>query len=143
MKAEELMKGDWVLAIDTIGAKRCIARILELKDVPYLACGIWGEIHKYELLEPIPLTYTILEKNGFSVDRTEPVCVADGAFVDRPVYKCAEPGWFVEFDGWTLRLVCDLPEREITMGPSCSENIYVHELQHALKLCGIDKEITL
>ena len=126
MKANELMIGDWVLAIDTIGAKRCIALILELKDVPYLACGIWGEIHKYELLEPIPLTHTILEKNGFERLGTDYILMNYPFGLTNP----SAPDDYK--DNYWLRVAAK------------SVNIkYVHELQHALKLCGIDKEITL
>ena len=144
MKANELMIGDWVCAIDTIGASRCIAHILELKDVPYLACGIWGEIHKYELLEPIPLTPRILEGSGFSFGNTtnEDDC-------DNP----AEKGWCYCDENGEVKVtfphgteggeiyVNNYSFRYIRL--VFPDKIYLHELQHALRLCGIDKEIIL
>lgn len=49
----------------------------------------------------------------------------------------------IEFDGWALRIINDFPEREISINPDASEKLYVHELQNALRLCGIEKEIKL
>ena len=72
---------------------------------------------------PIPLTSEILEKNGFVYNAIP--------FVD---------GW--EQFGLTLYLGGN--GYRINCGINRSLIIdFVHELQHALKLCGIDKEITL
>lgn len=86
-----------------------------------------------EDIEPIPLTAEILEKNGIkwltSCKRT---------------YRCNEPPiscTFIPDRGWYL-----------SAGPVGSSKLpfavfsmayYVHELQHAMRLCGVDKEITL
>ena len=74
-------------------------------------------------LEPIPLTPEILEKNGFK----------DGQFFAELLYR----EWQIMCDcshiamrhegGWLMDIPCK----------------YVHELQHCLKLVGIDKEIVL
>ena len=75
-------------------------------------------------LEPIPLTAEILEKNGFGVnDYNEEYDEDYGIEVE------------MNFEHWT------------TEGGTCSGYFqtlrYVHELQHALRLCGIEKEIVL
>ena len=84
-------------------------------------------------IEPIPLTAEILEKNGFDVTDSE---VAQ--------YHFEEDGQKMHF---SLRKMYDKHGKHngysfwaFNILPLV---IYVHELQHALKLCGIDKEITV
>ena len=78
----------------------------------------WNEV------QPIPLTPEILEKNGFVKHDTwdEWVHYETGIFIDFTL--------LVDEYGFHL----DIPNARIK---------YVHELQHALKLCGIEKEIEL
>lgn len=71
-------------------------------------------------IEPIPLTPEILEKNGFRFSR----------FYG---WQIKEPELTIDFVGDTPHFLldeiffCDCP--------------YVHTLQHALRLCGIEKEV--
>ena len=87
-------------------------------------------------LEPIPLTPEILEKNGVKWLCSEPS--------GRKTYCCNEP-WisctYFPDSGW---LVCvgAIGSFKKTYA-EVSTVQYVHQLQHALKLCGIDKEIEL
>lgn len=101
-------------------------------------------------LEPIPLTPEILEKNGFYLGNTaseEDFCGAVG---------CGYPdsGWCFdegageikiifpnETDGGLIRLDDQSGDRHLEL--VFVEPIMVHELQHCLKLVGIDKEINL
>jgi hypothetical protein len=91
--------------------------------------GIW-----LDYLDPIPLTQEILEKNGF---------------------QCRELGcWslvtrFVNIrikrtDKWHI-MIRKKDEKgkseQVSYYRDWAENVYVHDLQHALKLCGINKEI--
>ena len=79
-----------------------------------------------EEIEPIPLTKDILEKNG----------VEDfDCFFHFPEDDCLwlELNW--EEDGLKWTVNCN----EYDILPLD----YVHELQYALRLCGIDKEIVL
>ena len=75
------------------------------------------------LYEPIPLTTEILEKNRFIWDSS-------------PISQCWEQyGLIIYPVGGGYRMNC---------GQNVSFNIdFVHELQHVLKLYGIDKEIEL
>lgn len=136
MKAHELSVGDYV----EYRGKPC--KIIEVSLYSVLLSGVPAK-RSIEHISPIPLTKEIIEYNGFFVDGIASECVADGAFVEKPLYKCEGDGWFVEFDGWTVRVVCDCPEREVEITPAglLSENVYVHELQHALNICRIEKEI--
>ena len=82
-------------------------------------------IDTYEL-SPIPLTREILEKNGLS-NRME---FKRFQFID--VIGTQENPIFY----WTKRVEDDA----VT---TVQQLYYVHELQHALRLCKIDKEIVL
>lgn len=76
----------------------------------------WNEV------QPIPLTPEILEKNGFVVESNYPY--------GNPLQYC------ILVDD---RLWIDISGENFFEG----ELEYVHQLQHALKLCGIEKEIEL
>ena len=80
------------------------------------------EVEDYELFA-IPITPEILEKNGF-------------VYNEIPFVQ----GW--EQYGLTLTVGGD------GFRVSCGQNVsiiidFVHQLQHALRLCGIEKEIVL
>ena len=74
---------------------------------------------------PIPLTTDILEKNGF---------------VESHINECFSLRYTLIYDGisFSLKYVRGVFQ---WLGPLDFK--YVHELQHALKLCGIDKTIEL
>ena len=76
------------------------------------------------LYKPIPLTPEILEKNGWEKTPTGYVFYTDGKKYDNSL-------WYI-FGSNTF--VVNTAEFQIK---------YVHELQHALRLCGIEKEIEL
>lgn len=114
MKANELMIGDWVLDTRTGTPLRVNPFMAEL-EVPE-----W---------QPIPLTVEILEKNGFE----------------------AHPSslrMFFHHDDYRLCYYLNSSNRF-----SCFNNIdgslvqkvivNVHQLQHALRLCKVDKEIVI
>jgi hypothetical protein len=92
----------------------------------------------FRIVEPVPLTPEILEKNGFIQDTNYPF-----RFFSPKVYKTRDIGvdftikGFSFWMGDTISIACGNGSR-INRLPC-----FVHELQHALKLCGIDKEIEL
>lgn len=79
--------------------------------------GIWCEY-----LDPIPLTPEILEKNGFGEQRFERMSV------------WSILGFSIELDFSTWKYYWANGDVEISSA---------HELQHALRLCGITKEIQI
>lgn len=113
---------------------------------------LWNiEKERGDEILPIPLTPEILEKNGFVKEEFK-----ESPYVDwyKLVYS-AYPNKETE-----LVEVNIVKENNEIVGIACAKmmhtnqrlfriekyremNIYVHELQHALRLCGIDKEITL
>lgn len=98
-------------------------------------CGI--TLAESHLLKGIPLTPEILEKNGFENDFYHDESVADYHFVRLEGYSYREDFILVTWCNGELNVVNDL----IGEVKIHCENI--HELQHALRLCGIDKEIEI
>lgn len=144
MNANELMKYDWVMN-DRIGVCQVIGLPREVKDYPieitvmYPAEG-FTEIRNIgeHYIQPIPLTPKILEKNGFERRKETRVdCYdlrQDKASVYLEIKDRIEHEWLCVIGrhyptSWRCRLELRVHE--------------VHELQHALRLAGINKEIVL
>ena len=83
-------------------------------------------------LRSIPITAEILEKNGFeSTTKPNVFTLAHG---EHKLYVSLESdGWYRTFVNFMERL-CIL---------QVVRQSYIHELQHALRLAGVDKEINL
>ena len=124
MKANELMVGDY---IRTIYSQK-IAIVREIKQ----SC-IYTEDNGYEYneIEPIPITTEILEKNGFK---------KDGYYEEMYYWNWGIGNSSVSYDKETgiVRIFHALGHLVFVLPLS-----YTHELQHALKLCGIEKTIEL
>ena len=109
-----------------VGSATC----LPINDEDRMTCGIW-----VEYLEPIPLTTYILEKNGFEKQL--------GNFV----YENDDESLRIEFYPKNINYTngcydyIDIERGCITITEMPIE--FVHELQHAMRLCGIDKEFEL
>lgn len=159
MKAEELMIGDWVLAegksvqvtnISVLGGD--VIRVMYpfmSYDIAYASniIALSNGAKDINKIEPIPLTEEILKKNGFKNDViAQKAIIAEGASnfsvilvsednritlnnIDEYINSFNK--WHVHIDTEDMRTMCT------------SEITYVHELQHLLKLCKIDKEIVL
>ena len=104
--------------------------------------GIWCEY-----LDPILITKELLEKNGFKLDKNETYCKRYfyAANLDQVPQTVVEFTFYGEgisvdtlFKCWTKPMSCD-GENSIHI---CDLK-YVHELQHSLKDCRIDKGIEL
>ena len=115
MEAKNLMIGDWVYNPFT----RKNLRITLGRDIDTEECLC---------LEPIPITAEILEKNGFKKDSSD------------NMYK-----W-----NWGVLGACASYDKNNTLRLFTFGKLaltfplhYVHELQHCLRLCDIDKEIQL
>ena len=121
MKLEELQIGDWVMFKNKYTRiKRTSKSLIDTTDF-------------YEILpsqiEPIPITPEILEKNGFV---TETINGYSSYELD------TRWGSILFYPGTEYYINIQ------TVGYQYKGLIkYVHELQHALRLCKIDKEIVL
>ena len=126
MQAKDLMIGDWVNYHDDdkIVPKQ-VSEITNYKQLQLNDKNNWiivGE--KY--CEPIPLTWDILYKNFPDTD--------DGlAWWENTEFENDAKD---EYLWWHITVTGDVLVVD-------GEIRYVHELQHALRLCGIEKEIEL
>lgn len=142
MKANELMIGDWVLTLDPTHKKQVYAQIWAIEEGQtsiLVKKDITDWFVDIEWLEPIPLTSEILEKNGIKLEG-----VGDNG-ISTP------PKWRNRFEKWVLRtqwrdtfIWYDRTAKYWHLHDmGAAKLLYVHELQHALRLCGIEKEIEL
>lgn len=147
MDTEDLMTKDWV---SFRGKPVRIEEISRPKQRVSVATNRMVASPKVSEIEPIPLTPEILEKNGFQVTYPTRVGPTFG-----PKWDIREKKFsiHIEFAGngtACLEIHNELaPKNEygaadlITYCRDWAGELYVHELQHALRLCGIEKEIVL
>lgn len=124
MKATEFMIGDWVHC----HMQGCRGHVVDFINLSDEEAGADGEIYELDGFEPIPLTPEILKLNGFEV--------RGGLFTCNGICM----SWWKDnvflFSKYTRHE--DIPTENVSVVVR-----YVHELQHALKLCRIEKEIEL
>lgn len=127
MLKEDLMIGDLVYRPD------CYDTVKEIRENGIIGTDSFRGIIGFNELKPIPLTPEIFEKNGWKWD---------GMYATK---KHDNTMYFTYYlhEG-ILRDFYDHKsgEQELIFRSRPGMR-YVHELQHALKLCGIDKKIVL
>jgi len=150
MKANELMIGDWVIYNPNV----FIEDEYELPKDSYptkISCGEDIDLAFEDCYSPIPITSEILEKNGFKNPTLNDSKLTNYVFKASFEHKSPLPNVEIlrvnYYDGVEWDFYALLGERKSS---DCGEQYeyviiikYVHELQHALKLAGIDKEIKL
>lgn len=137
MIANDLMIGDYVIRKNVPKEILIVDAIDSIRDIVYLNLDGLGITEKLENIEPIPLTTKILEKNGFIIKEK---WAQIGNFGNNPLIM-----WHFADDPILRNYNTELEIHQNDTGKvhvhiPCE---YVHELQHALRLCGIDKEIKL
>ena len=140
MKANELMIGDWVEHIVVGEQSRNHPMKVDLRGLNRIQAAISNSDDGL-IVRPIPLTPEILEKNWF-VPR-----FSDGCLTEYLIYKDIVDGlhrMYIRISYFNTKenehkLECF----DCRMGGCQIWIKYVHELQHALRLCGIEKEIEL
>lgn len=130
ISVKELSVGDWVsldgehYKVTNIGSSSV--------DTTY------GGITSNEHIEPIPLTEDILAKNGFYRSPRWHYCeITIGNF---KIYVQLGCGGKIDYVHITSKLSNALARKEIDVTTHIN---YVHQLQHLLRLCGIEKEFEL
>ena len=117
MKVNELMLGDWI----EDGYKKAQVTSITCDGIVETTAAI----SNIEVVDPIPLTEEILVKNGFDKDERSKYF---------HLYTLDMEGHW-DFDiSWSSQNGFSYEDIKLT---------YVHQLQHLLRLCGIEKEITL
>lgn len=136
MKAEELMIGDLVKFPHGID-KVCDLPYVEGKGIcaSFAASATLFPV-PVEALEPIPLTSEILEKNGFRKLNNQYYLTLSKIYDTWEIIIDVYNGFYY--------LNVDQDRDDVDQGGIRDLKIFkVHELQHALRLCGIEKEIVL
>lgn len=133
MEITDLMVGDWVLKLEVGGHyRKC--RITGIFDVNVDCVTSNGEVHCLSIsgIEPIPLTTEILKKSGFKNYR---LSYDNGDYYYHIALEDVKGGIWIEA----------MSSRNVLYGRKeyCGLINYVHELQHAMKQCKIDKQIEL
>lgn len=144
LSAKDLMVGDWVSVIiegETYQGR--VSRIegdtenicVSLYNAPY---G-WEDGDAFDDISPIPLTPEILEKNGFKpyIPENHLETVYACQDVSKAVADELYALWPYQDGSFYLLLRVDGKDM-VRMDVH-----YIHQLQHALRLCGIDKTIKL
>lgn len=121
MKINELTIGDWVLDGTTQAQITGITCDGEIETT-------FNKHSNIELIEPIPITQEILDKNEFVKEDNDTYVWRHESGLERIIW----------FDGGNTTVVSVRCDRNYE--GYCYD---VHELQHALKICGIRKEIVL
>lgn len=119
LKLNEVMVGDWV-----------DVRNEAAPNTPHIERITPAHLLRNEQWYGVKLTAEILEKNGIKRDTFGNIC---GEYFSEDEYGRFE----ISMEGTNIWWSINFEEYHIL------KLQYVHELQHALRLCGIEKEITL
>jgi hypothetical protein len=150
MEVKDLMIGDWVQIVEPCKYAGAIGRIKTLidhKDGETAYFKIFLQSNTIHIgiedicsddIRPILLTPNILEKNGMYLYNRKTNSLME---------ECNHSDCFEEDEDYRVELSLDYDGKirwtingdEYTIMPLD----YVHQLQHALRLCGVPKEITL
>ena len=143
MKANELMVGD--LVYSTFCDKPCKVVGIEQYESEYAVVKVTNVSGAKDIqsLTPIPLTPEILEKNEFNILR-------DAYGMSDPFWSYSNRSVLVDvtiirtnnvkvIDWFNVKISTRNDIKQISF---CGVK-YVYQLQHALRLCGIEKEIVL
>lgn len=146
MEANELMIGNWVYRPD------CYDVVKEIRANGIIGSDSLRGLISFKEIKPIPLTAEILEKNGFYYGYTS----NEEDLASSTIAQLSEEdkGWVWdegagsvkvifpnESDGGEIQ-ICD-QSFDRSMRFFFAENIMLHELQNAMRLCKIEKEIEL
>lgn len=128
MKAIDLMIGD---KLKTVFSQK----IVEIKEIKQNCIYTEDNGYEYDEIEPIPLTQEILEKNGWEYNNE------DEKFFPQTWVGGGLMLQGVDDGGYRIVVTSDYDDEDTNDTPFII--LYVHELQHALRLRRIKKEIIL
>ena len=129
MKSNELTVGDWVNYWNTDDGHAPYIDAIKIEKDDF---GLDEDVF-FQLIEPIQITQEILERNGFVK------CIGGRS---KKSLQLIGDGLYVSW--WNDRIV--IRYKRAIGHPSAYLNCdcrYVHELQHTLRMAGIEKEIVL
>lgn len=128
IEAKDLMIGDKLKTIFN-------QKIIEIKEIKQKCIYTKDNGYGYNEIEPIPLTQEILAKNGWYYNNKDekffPQTWVGGGLMLQGADDC----------GYRIVVTSDYDDEDTNNTPFII--LYVHELQHALRLRRIKKEIIL
>lgn len=134
LKLTDLMVGDYVMSF---GVPHKVVGIRTDMLEPHIMTDMsdtWYEEGIENLLEPIPLTPEILEKNFELLYRKKGIYIYSGIkgrFIIQNHYNVKEWDWSLDYD------------KQTGTATAFGRVNYIHELQHCLRSNRIDKEIVV
>lgn len=131
MKASELMIGDWAMSTHP-----AVPRPIKVTEIGGGNVGYKYGVIQLWFIEPIPITPEILEKNGFSGEGYAILKLDDDSWMEYYYHEHRLRKWWEGVDEWQNHAKV----KDITFQCHC---YYVHELQHALRLAGVEKEVVV
>ena len=87
-----------------------------------------GGAYLNDEIQPIPLTAEMLKGNGWKHRKPLSIYYAEGMNFSLNVTHISDDSWRYDYVSITSKLVC-----------TGKDIRYVHELQHALRLCGLNE----
>ena len=133
MKATELMISDWV------NSDFGIFQIREIFDDCFRDDR--GNDYEFDCIHPILLTGEILKSNGFEL-----VEIGDNGPSTPKANVNRYEKWECKTAFQTFYLIYDRRAKKYSLNAFSNHIInitYVHELQNAMRVCGVEKEIEL
>ena len=125
MKANELMIGDWV---------KISSQFAQIYDVGHNTIGVQFsdgyDVFEPKSIEPITLTVEILKSNGFE-RKGHRYGIYDDYF-DFELHEYNDGTWLATYHCCEM----SLPDEQVLI-------FHVHQLQHFMRHCGIEKEIII
>ena len=149
MKVSEIQIGDWVMVNDIEHTHPLQAAELFMKSGTLYATLYWDGMPEDAMPEtltadidkvlPIPLTPEILEKNGFN--EYIPENHLETVYACQDVSKAVADELYAlwPYQDGSFYLLLRVNGKDMVR----IDIHYIHQLQHALRLCGIEKEIIL
>ena len=142
MNATDLMIGDYIQVKDNEGNSAAeficdIEYIIQWKAYGVRTCNCGGKWRNESEIEPIPLTRDIIERVGFPFNDNETHSAIQDIYAHRMEFFDFPlgSGFYIEHD--TVDNTFWITDHAFIRFK------YVHEFQHVLKLCGINKKIIL
>ena len=123
MEAKELMIDDWVYNTHN----RQPEQVCEIRERMVMLA--YNDLYDYDEIEPIPLTEEILKANGYEEHVGE-----------KGMYGVTIAPYFKRDD--SPKVFCDGNPFAVWFDDPVDIK-YVHQLQHVLRLCGVEKEMKL
>lgn len=145
MEANELMIGDWVRRRWTCSdTGREFVKDFQLTEIrkngeTLYAWSEGGNMGAVKNIDPIPLTPEILEKNEIEL-----LEVGDNGVATPAKYRNRYEKWQIHTKWKDTYLWYDRTTKRWNLyDMNGAQFAFVHEFQHALRLCGIEKKIKI